>query len=321
MTPGPARDNDVLRQIATRRFLTRVQLQELLLAGSALTPRSREVVTWRVLGRLQRLGLVDATTRHAGGLHAGSGAPAYYLTTSGLRRVALSLPDLPRRRPAARGSFLLMHSLLANEIELCFRRTARVAANEELQLWESDWQIAMQLGEGTSIVPDARFVYRCGQKRLHAFLEVDVGTEGTRYFAKKIPRYLDLYRSSAWRTFIPVWPLVLTVTPTDTRAQSLCSATYASLRYEYARPQTGSTFRFISIDELRAGDALRVAWRVPGAATRLSLTDLAAVEHTVANDASRAIDTSTMPGGRSGAGSEEDVTAPREPSEVDGPAR
>ncbi|HJQ21973.1 MAG TPA: replication-relaxation family protein [Gemmatimonadaceae bacterium] len=243
--PGPGRDDEVLHQIATRRFLTRLQLQELLHADSTLTPRSRAVVTWRVLGRLQRLGFVAATTRNAGGVPAGSSAPAYYLTTPGMRRVALSLRDLPRRRPAARGTFLLAHSLLANEIELSFRRTARAATDEELQLWESDWQIAMRLGEGASIVPDARLVYRCGQKRLHAFLEVDVGTEGTRYFAKKIPRYLDLYRSSAWRTFIPVWPLVLTVTPTDTRAQSLCSATYAALRYEYARPQTGSTFRFI----------------------------------------------------------------------------
>ncbi|MDQ2767657.1 MAG: replication-relaxation family protein [Gemmatimonadota bacterium] len=303
--------------------MTRAQLEQILLAGASLTPRSREVITWRVLGRLQRQGLVRATDRQTGGRAAGSSRPAYFLTASGLRRAAAFYPDIPRRRPAARGAFLLAHSLLANEVELALRQAAAGDLDRELQLWEPDWQIRLHFGGGAAIVPDARFVYRRGQKRLHGFVEVDLGTEGTRFFAKKIPRYIELHRYGRWRSFIPVWPLVLTVTPTDTRAHSLCSATSAALRYEYARPQTDNTFRFISIDELRSGDALRVPWRVAGTAERMPLwpADVDAAPRVTENDGSRPIDASRMPPGRSGAGREDDDETPRSSHEVDGPAR
>jgi len=110
MITAGRRETDVVRLLALHRFLTRPQLEEFLFAESTLTPRSRQVVTWRLLGRLQRHGLVAATPRQTGGAVAGSTLPGYFLTTSGLRLAATFYPDLPARRPARRAPFLFAHS-------------------------------------------------------------------------------------------------------------------------------------------------------------------------------------------------------------------
>ena len=71
MITAGRRETDVVRLLALHRFLTHPQLEEFLFAESTLTPRSRQVVTWRLLGRLQRHGLVAATPRQTGGAVAG----------------------------------------------------------------------------------------------------------------------------------------------------------------------------------------------------------------------------------------------------------
>jgi hypothetical protein len=99
MISASRRETVVVRLLALHRFLTRPQLEEFLFADSSLTPRSRQVVTWRLLGRLQRHGLVAATPRQTGGAVAGSALPGYFLTTAGLRLAATYYPDFPARRP------------------------------------------------------------------------------------------------------------------------------------------------------------------------------------------------------------------------------
>jgi hypothetical protein len=58
MSQGSPRDMEVLRYLGTYRFLSRAQIEEFVLGGSALTARSREVVTWRILRRLRERELV-----------------------------------------------------------------------------------------------------------------------------------------------------------------------------------------------------------------------------------------------------------------------
>src|SRR2546426_4566420 len=213
MIIASGRESDVVRLIALHRFLPRPQLEELLFADSTLTPRSQQVVTWRLLRRLQRHGLVAATPRQVGGAVAGSTLPGYFLTTRGLRLAAAFYPDVPIRRPARRAPFLLAHSVMAADVELAFRRTARRWPGHELELWECDWQIAMRLGS-KSVIPDARLVYRLGPGRLRAFVEVDLGTEGTRFFGREGDRYVALYRGRTGRGPRPRWPPGPPNTPT-----------------------------------------------------------------------------------------------------------
>jgi hypothetical protein len=235
-------------------------------------------VTWRLLGRLQRHGLVAATPRQTGGAVAGSTMPGYFLTTPGLRLAATFYPDLPVRRPARRAPFLFVHSVMATDVELAFRRTARGRQGHELELWECDWQIATKLG-GKTVIPDARFVYRLREALLRAFVEVDLGTEGTRFFGRKVDRYIHLYRDGAWRGLLPRWPVVLTVTPTEARAVSLCEATTATLgRSPFT--SRGMVFKFCAIETLRSETgALAALWHVAG---EKELSPLAATEQLAA---------------------------------------
>lgn len=250
MSAPSGRDGAAIRLIALHRFLTRPQLQELLFAGEPLTARSREVLAWRVLRRLQRDGYVHATPRQAGGSSGGSSLPAYFLTRSGLAAAALTCPDLPAHRPSRRAAFLAPHSVMTAEIEVAFRRAARAAVDQDVELWEADWQIAMRLGD-RAVIPDARIAYRVGRSRCHMFIETDLGSEGTRFFARKIGRYVQLYEGGSWREFVRVWPRIVTVTLTDVRAASLHRATEAMLnsQYVYSRPLSAY---FLSIDALRA---------------------------------------------------------------------
>src|SRR5439155_23438260 len=139
-------DFEAIRLVAWHRFLTRPQLQELLFTGEALTPRSRQVLAWRVLGRLQRDGYVRATPRQAGGSYGGSSLPAYFLTAAGLRLAAPLCPDLPSHRPARRAAFLAPHTVMTTEIELALRRAARAAGHHGLAVWGADWRMRMPVG-------------------------------------------------------------------------------------------------------------------------------------------------------------------------------
>lgn len=263
MITAGRRETDVVRLLALHRFLTHPQLEEFLFAESTLTPRSRQVVTWRLLGRLQRHGLVAATPRQTGGAVAGSTLPGYFLTTAGLRLAATFYPDLPARRPAARAPFLFAHSVMAADVELAFRRAARGNSGHELELWECDWQTGLKLGS-KKLLPDARLVYRLGRVLLDAFVEVDLGTEGTRFFAGKVDRYISARYEGDWRAHLPRWPMALTITPTAARAVSLWEATTARLK---AHPWSsgGMVFKFCAIDAL-LGDpgVLGARWRVAG---------------------------------------------------------
>jgi hypothetical protein len=276
------------------------------------------VLAWRVLGQLQRDGYVRATPRQLGGIAGGSGLPAYFLTAAGLRVAATVLADLPRRRPARRAAFLAPHSVMTTEIELAFRRAATANTHQELVFWEADWQIAMRVGD-LAVVPDARLVYRIGEWRNHLFIEADLGTEGTRFFARKIARYVQLYESGRWREFLRVWPRVLTVTLTDARAASLERASEALLtsRYPYSAPRL--SFFFVSLDDLRSG-GISAACRVVNAQGRKPLLDVAEITARAATprSANDSTDARTVDAGRSGASGRRDDQIPNATHQVDG---
>jgi hypothetical protein len=186
-------------------------------------------MTQRIIDGLRRRGLIAATQRLIGGPGGGSSRVAYYLTARGYRIAASFSPGLPsRRRPPVRGTFLLGHAGMTADVALAFRRAARSRAGHELVDWACDWQTALRFGS-SKVMSDAYLVYRTAAYELSAFVEVDMGTEGTRFFARKIERYLDLYDHDSWRTQLRYWPLVLTIVPSATRATALRLATEAVL--------------------------------------------------------------------------------------------
>jgi hypothetical protein len=224
-----------------------------------------EVQAGRILDRLKAAGLVASTQRLVGGPGGGSGRVTYFLTREG-QKVADALTGGPPRRPPQNGSFLMRHGQMAAEVALAFRRAARTHPGHELIEWECDWAAAMKLGSGL-VVPDGRIVYQTRHWEFSAFIEVDLATEGTRFFARKIARYVDLYVDGSWRKQLARWPLVLTVAPTMARAAALQAATEPLLRRPYyaARLARTAEFLFTSLGALCGPcSPLGPIWRAAG---------------------------------------------------------
>src|SRR5438128_12476572 len=244
------RENEVLLHLSGFRYLTEPMIEDFLFGGSSLRPLSRQVITRRVLHRLKRKGLTLGPPRVIG--PAGGTARLVYFLTARRYNLARTLnPGLPSRQPNLRGTSLMGHGLMCAEVALAFRRAARANPGHELLDWECDWQTAERLG-ARLVVPDAHLVYATEDRTLDAFVEVDLATEGSRVFAWKIRRYLDLYRGGSWIKHVRAWPRILTIAPTQTRARILRRATETVLEAQLFRDRlTRSTaFGFTTLDEL-----------------------------------------------------------------------
>lgn len=263
LAPLPMRAVAVLLLMAKLGFVTQGQVRRWLFAGSPFPVTSQRVLTGRVLTRLRMAKLIDALPRTIGGPGGGSATAAYAITTAGMRLAATYDPSLAGGR-AARGPFLMRHSLAVADALLAFHESAQ-AHDHELTSWETTWQLALKLGQGR-IVPDAHFVYRTPRVELEALLEVDLGTEGSRFFAAKIGRYLALWRSRSWQTVFTDWPAILVIAPSDTRVRLLKQATETAIRTQSDRAQVGAgtEFSFTTLAALVTQGPLARVWQVAG---------------------------------------------------------
>jgi Replication-relaxation len=253
----------VLLLVAKLGFVTQGQIRKWLFAGSPSPMTSQRVLTGRVLARLRVLKLIDALPRTIGGPGGGSAKGVSSVSTGGVRPAATYDPSLLGGR-AARGPFLMRHSLAVTDALLAFHESAQ-AHDHELTSWETAWQLALKLGQGR-IVPDAHLVYRTHEVELEALLEVDLGTEGSRFFAGKIGRYLALWRSGGWRGIFADWPVILVIAPTDQRVRLLKQATETTLRSQSDRVQVeaGTEFSFTTLPALISRGPLARVWQVAG---------------------------------------------------------
>lgn len=238
-----------MRQLANYRYLNASQAQAFLFDGTPITRGSREVLTRRVLGRLKRKGLVQETPRLVGPA-GGAGRVVYFLTAAGYAQARLLNPGLPSRKPAG-GTALMGHGLACADVALAFRRAAAAHPDHAIVDWACDWQAATRLGAGY-VVPDAYMVYGAGDVELEAFIEVDLGTEGSRVFARKIERYLELWRDGSWGQQLRCWPVVLTITMSAARATTLRRVTTTVLEgaFDAERVAVETEFRFAVFDDV-----------------------------------------------------------------------
>lgn len=260
--PLSLRASEVLRLVSKLRFVTSQQLQSFLFLGSSTTRSSQRVMLSRVLKSLRAADLVTVLPREVGGPTGGSGVAVYTVTATGARLAGQFDSSLAGAR-IARGNFLMRHALATADVLLAFERAAHDHGHE--LNWQTDWQIAVKLGPRT-IVPDAHLVYGTDADELESVLEVDLGTEGSRFFAGKITRYLTLWRSRSWHGIFTDWPLVLVVTPNEQRTRLLKLATEATIRRQpdRARVSSGTEFAFTTIQCLTKDGPLANVWQVAG---------------------------------------------------------
>ena len=278
MTQVTSRELETLLQLACFHYLTSVQLAGFLFDGTAATASTRSTGTRRVLATLARRNLITATPRLIGGPGGGSARRAYLITPNGYEWLA-SHDRRAGPPPARRGTIFVEHALATAEVALAVRRGARAQPGHHLVSWESDWEIATALPD-VPVRPDARLVYATPECEVDAFIEVDLSTERPVVFARKIARYLAVYRSSAWRTRLAIWPVVLVVTPSAVRAVSLRRTTEAVLAGTDNDTRGGTEFRFTSLQHLQdlglAGEIWQVAGRI-GLHPLLDVTPVVAV--------------------------------------------
>jgi len=261
-----AREEALLRELCSFRFLTHRQITELLFGHTALRPGSRETSAWRVIRDLRQRGLLTTNALQAGEPDASPTRLVYFLTPHGHRLLARSQPGL-RRSSAPRGALLVAHSLMVVDIALAFRRSARSRAGHELRVFECDWEVARWL-VGSRVVPDAYLRYTTAHHQIRAFVEADRGTEGTKFFRGKIERYCDLHRRGGWQergdpATPSRWPLILTVTRTVGRAVELRRSTEAVLQ-RLCEHGICAAFRFAALDDLRQRGPFAEIWTVAG---------------------------------------------------------
>jgi len=258
------REAEALILLARFRFLTRSQLQAFLFDDQEASTSNR-IMTERVLHSLKDKALADRTYRNVGGSTGGSGSFAYHLTGLGIRTLDdQRFRNLPRRLPP-RGTFLLRHALATADVALAFRQAARRNLEHSLFAYECDWEAAQRVGTSI-VVPDAYLIYATGLIELHAFVEVDLGTEGSKFFARKIATYLALFRSGRWREASEIWPIVLVVTPSERRADFLKRTTETLIVAQPDRKQLerGTEFAFAALGEIKDHGPLAAIWKVAG---------------------------------------------------------
>lgn len=265
------RESSLVRHLANYRYLNGAHIQAFLFEGTPITLGSRAVLTRRVVGRLKRQGLVQETPRLVGPA-GGAGRLVYFLTAAGYAWARSLDPGLPARRPAG-GTALMGHGLACADVALAFRRAAAARPDHAIVDWACDWQAAARLG-ASYVVPDAHFVYGAGDVELEGFIEVDLGTEGSRVFARKIERYLELWRDGTWGQQLRCWPVVLTITTTAARATALRRATATVLAGAFDRDRVAveTEFRFAVLpDVLGPYGPLGPIWQTNGQTARSEL--------------------------------------------------
>jgi len=268
--PFSSRESRALELLARFRFLTRSQLQAFLFPQMRDSPSS-DVMTRRVLHSLLSKGLVSRTERIVGGSTGGSAAQAWFITPQAVRMIGDRRLAGGPRRLAPRGTFLLRHCLATAEVALAFEASARDHAGHRLLCFECDWEVAARLSAGT-LVPDAYLIYETDQVELHAFVEVDLGTSGSRHFASKISRYLLLWREGSWRRRFGLWPTVLAVAPDEARAKLLLRTTEAVVCTQPEAAAGATEFAFATLAAVRQ-DPLGPIWQVAGRAGRHRLLE------------------------------------------------
>ncbi len=263
-----ARAHAALGLLAGFRALRGVQLEAFLFADDRLKPASRRVVAQRVLGHLRDRGLVQGVA--VAGAAGVEGSRAYVLTAAGQRLYAAGDPFYPARRIRAPSTFLLEHAVALADIAIAFRDEAVRARDMDLW-WECDWAALPRIGS-TGVIPDALVTLERRGWRTRAFIEADRATEHETAFARKLLRYIELYRADDWRASFGAWPLILTVTTSDAHARVLCRLAHRVTLREGGSRIAGA-FRFTSLAELRMEGPRAPIWHVAGRVDRVPLVE------------------------------------------------
>jgi hypothetical protein len=226
------RERAITEAVVRLRLLSGKQAERLFFA-EVESPASRARLARRTLARLVGLGVLARLERRIGGVHAGAAGHVYY-AAAGQRLLSYWRGEgLGRSRSAYEPTGMFVrHTLAISESYVRLVEANRAGALRllEFQAEPTAWrQFTGPSGRLVTLKPDA-FV-RLGvdqDSELHAFLEIDCGSEGRAALTRKCHAYV-----AAWRSGMAaeVFPRVVWLTTTERRAE-LLTAVCASMPAE-----------------------------------------------------------------------------------------
>ncbi|MFF4764129.1 replication-relaxation family protein [Streptomyces sp. NPDC001292] len=233
LAPSPAEPlaHQVLAGLAQHRIATTSQLRRMLRPDG-----TRQLIS-RVLNRLRSDGFVDCTVLPDANR---TRTNAWYLTQEGAR-LTRDLPVLRGRPPypitsTTAASLKTPHTLAVVRAHLAFAADARRLRHEHGP-WDWTPEVSHSIGEGERIVADAVMYYTVVEsehrRKLRAFVEVDRSTMSSERLAVKLIEYARLFQyeaqpvgrrrqaaaGPAWLRWYPVFPRVLFVLTSASRAR------------------------------------------------------------------------------------------------------
>lgn len=219
------RDEAILRSITRLHFLTGSQLARLHFS-ECQDEQARARAARRALLRLTRLGALHRLPRSVGGVRAGSAGFVYTLGLLGQRLAVLRSWQSPRRprRAHVPGALFLAHVLQVAELHTLLTEADQ---NDRLELLELSaepacWRsYAGGIGAQAraTLKPDSYLRLGVGEYEDSYFIEVDMGTEGSRTVLTKLRAYLSYQGSGVEQAERGVFPKTLWLVPDEARAE------------------------------------------------------------------------------------------------------
>jgi hypothetical protein len=160
--------------------------------------------------------------RRVGGIRAGSAGSVYRLASAG-QRLAIERgwrPDGHRRQSHTPGTLYLGHALQVAELHTLLTEADRAGRVELLEL-EGEPACWRSYGQRATLKPDSYARLGASKYEDSYFIEVDMGTEGSRTLERKLRDYLTYEASGKEQAERGVFPKTLWLVPDAERASAI----------------------------------------------------------------------------------------------------
>lgn len=227
----PARTR-ILSFLLDQRFATTAQLTRLATPDHT-SPSSARRQTTRHLTTMREAGLITHQERRVGGWQGGSAQSIWALTTTGHHTLTHTRGS--RQRPHLLSTTFLDHLLAIAETRITIEETARGIAQAQLSVQAEPlcWRTHLgPHGQHVTLRPDLALTVNTPQFEDHYFLEVDRATENPARILATCLRYQHYRHTGIEQAKDGVFPAVIWIVPTHTRAHQLNAAIQADSRID-----------------------------------------------------------------------------------------
>lgn len=220
------RDLLILKDLEHFRMLSTRQIQRLRFFGHSTTASGTRTAI-RVLGRLEGHGLLGRLARRVGGSVRGSAATVWQLASTGERLLRNLAGGQARRRYIEPSPRFSAHALAVADLAVSVLEADRTSRLDLLELRaEPDCWREYSGGSGQHewLKPDLYVVTADSQYETYSFIEMDLATEHLPAITRKCQRYQRYFATGIEQRTSEVFPAVIWITVSETRAQKLRDA-------------------------------------------------------------------------------------------------